>query len=176
MAMGMNAIKPALFSHVVLNDIGPVVAQEGLDRIKQYVGSASEFPSWEAAVEYTRTVNSPAFPEHSDVQWRQFAEQICSERGGKVVLDYDTRLSQPMKSSDQAAIPLDLWPLFDSLTAKPLMLVRGDLTDLLDMDCVDEMQRRHPNMVRLNVPNVGHAPMLDEPGVLERIIRFINSP
>jgi len=29
-------------------------------------------------------------------------------------------------------------------------------------------------LVRVNVPNVGHAPMLDEPGVLDQIVAFIN--
>ncbi len=54
------------------------------------------------------------------------------------------------------------------------MLVRGLLTDLLDLDCVAEMQRRHPGMVRVDVADVGHAPMLDEPGVLDQIVAFIN--
>ncbi len=174
MAMGMNALNPALFTRIVLNDIGPIVAEEGLDRIKQYVGSASEFPDWDSAVTYARTVNGSAFPNYTDSQWREFAEQICSERDGKVVLDYDTRLSQPMKADDGAAVPPDLWPLFDSMANKPVMLVRGLLTDLLDLDCVAEMQRRHPGMVRVDVADVGHAPMLDEPGVLDQIVAFIN--
>lgn len=176
MAMGMNAVNPTLFTHIVLNDIGPVVAEEGLNRIKHYVGSASEFPDWDAAVAYARTVNGGAFPKNTDTQWRQFAEQICSERHGKVVLDYDTRLSQPMKDNAQTAVPPDLWSLFDTMIDKPLMLVRGALTDLLDLDCVAEMQRRHPGMVRLDVADVGHAPMLDEPGVLEQLVAFINRP
>ncbi len=54
---------------------------------------------------YARTVNGSAFPNYTDSQWREFAEQICSERDGKVVLDYDTRLSQPMKADDGAAVP-----------------------------------------------------------------------
>lgn len=174
MAMGMNAINPTLFTHIVLNDIGPIVAQDGLDRIKQYVGSASEFPDWDAAVAYARAVNGSAFPNNTDAQWRTFAEQICSERDGKIVLDYDTRLSQPMKADDGAAVPPDLWPLFDSMADKPVMLIRGMLTDLLDLDCVAEMQRRHPGMVRVDVAGVGHAPMLDESGVLDQIVAFIN--
>jgi len=174
MAMGMNAINPSLFTHVVMNDIGPEVAQEGLDRIKHYVGSVGEFPDWEAASAYARRVNGTAFPNNTDAQWRQFAEQICSERDGKVVLDYDMRLSQPMQSSDGAAVPPNLWAMFDAMASKPVMLVRGEITDLLDLDCVAEMQRRHPTLVRVNVPNVGHAPMLDEPGVLDQIVAFIN--
>lgn len=175
MAMGMNAIAPTLFTHVVINDIGPELATEGLDRIKKYVGTASEFPDWQSAVAHTKTVNGVAFPDYSDDEWRQFAEQICTEKGGRVMLDYDMHISDPMKNSDDATAPAVLWSLFDHLESKPLLLVRGELSDLLDMDCVEQMQRRHPRMQRLSVPRVGHAPMLDEPGVLDAIVAFINN-
>src|SRR4030095_5113672 len=33
----------------MLNDIGPVIHQEGIDRIGSYVGKEADFPSWEAA-------------------------------------------------------------------------------------------------------------------------------
>jgi len=92
-----------------------------------------------------------------------------------VILDYDMHISDPMKNSDAATAPAVLWSLFDNLESKPLLLVRGELSDLLDMDCVEEMQRRHPDMQRVNVPGVGHAPMLDESGVLDAIVAFINN-
>ena len=38
MAMVMNSVMPGVFSHVVLNDIGPELCDEGLNRIKGYVG------------------------------------------------------------------------------------------------------------------------------------------
>jgi len=175
MAMGMCANKPGLFSHIVLNDIGPVVAARGLERIKQYVGMAGEFDNWEQAVEYTRRVNGVAFPHYNDDDWKKFAGNICRERDGKVVLDYDLNISSPIKESEDAAVPPDLWPVFDACANTPLMLVRGAITDLLDIDCVEEMQKHHPGMHYVEVPDVGHAPMLTEPGVAEAIVDFINS-
>jgi pimeloyl-ACP methyl ester carboxylesterase len=174
MAMGMNALKPTLFSHVVLNDIGPVVAEAGLNRIKQYVGSASEFDNWEQAIDYTRRVNGAAFPNATEQDWRWFAQRICSERDGKVVLDYDVNLSKPMKVDDAAAVPLDLWPLFDAMVGTPVLLVRGGISDLLDTETVAEMQLHHPALEYLEVPEVGHAPILNEAGVSEAISEFIN--
>lgn len=175
MAMGMNAVQPGIFSHVVLNDIGPVVAERGLNRIKTYVGSASEFDDWQSAVEYTKQVNGEAFPKYQAVDWLTFAQQICSERNGKVVLDYDANISVAMKDAQSGAVPPDLWPMFDLLKPVPLMLVRGAITDLLDEDCVAEMHQRHPGMAYLEVPDVGHAPMLSEAGVAEAIAAFINA-
>jgi len=127
-------------------------------------------------VDYARTVNGTAFPHYGDAEWRSFAENICSERDGKVVLDYDLNISKPIKSSSDAAVPADMWGLFDALANLPVLLIRGAITDLLDMDCVSEMQRRHPGMQYLEVPDVGHAPMLNEPGVAEAICGFINRP
>ncbi|EED36584.1 hydrolase, alpha/beta fold family [Luminiphilus syltensis NOR5-1B] len=173
-AMAMNATQPGVFSRVVLNDIGPVIAQRGLDRITRYVGMASEFDDWSGAVDYARTVNAEAFPHHTDADWSAFAERIATERDGKVVLDYDPGISEAMKASEAAAVPPDMWPLFDALTGVPLMLVRGAITDLLDESCVTEMQQRHPSMELVTVPDVGHAPMLDEPGVCEQLVDFLN--
>lgn len=175
MAMGMNAVQPGVFSHVVLNDIGPVVAERGLNRIKTYVGSASEFDDWQGAVDYTKQVNGEAFPNYQAADWLTFAQQICSERDGKVVLDYDGNISVAMKDTESGAVPPDLWPMFDLLKPVPLMLVRGAITDLLDEDCVAEMHQRHPGMAYLEVPDVGHAPMLSEAGVADAIGAFINA-
>jgi len=174
MAMGMNALTPTLFSHVVLNDIGPVVAEAGLNRIKQYVGSVSEFDNWEQAIEYARTVNGAAFPNSTEQDWRWFAQRICSERDGKVVLDYDVNLSTPMKADDTAAVPLDLWPLFDAMAGISVLLIRGGISDLLDTETVTAMHKRHPGLEYLEVPEVGHAPILNEAGVSEAIAEFIN--
>ncbi len=174
MAMGMNAVSPTLFSHVVINDIGPEVAEAGLNRIKGYVGSASNFNSWEEAVEYNKSINGAAFPHFSDSDWRHFAEYLMVERDGKVVLDYDVNISAAMKGDDSAAVPPDMWPLFDALTDKPVLLVRGATSDILDVACASEMRKRHSTLEYLEVPGVGHAPMLNEEGVAEAIAAFIN--
>lgn len=175
MAMGMAAVNAGVFSHVVLNDIGPVIAQEGLDRIKAYVGSGSEFPDWDSAAAYMRQVNGSAFPHYGDADWLRFARRTCAERDGRVVLDHDQAISAPMKEDTANAAPSNLWPLFDALAGVPMMLVRGATTDLLDLPTTEEMRRRRPDLRYLEVPDVGHAPMLDEAGVAEAIIAFINS-
>jgi len=56
----------------------------------------------------------------------------------------------------------------------PTLLVRGALTDLLSVSCVDRMQVLHPAMELLTVPDVGHAPMLNETGVAAAINAFLS--
>lgn len=175
MALGMAAVNAGIFSHVVLNDIGPVIAREGLERIKNYVGSGSEFPDWETAAAYMRDLNGSAFPHYDDADWLRFARRTCTEREGRVVLDHDQKISEPMQADDANAAPPDMWGLFDALAGVPLMLVRGATTDLLDVPTTAEMRRRRPDMHYVEVPGVGHAPMLDEPGVTATIAAFINS-
>jgi pimeloyl-ACP methyl ester carboxylesterase len=174
MAMVMNSAMPGVFSHVVLNDIGPELCDEGLNRIKGYVGQGQPVTTWTEAVAYNRRINEVAFPTLSDEGWEQFARQIFKEIDGVPVLDYDPRISEAVNAEDSEAVPPDLWPVFDWLEQQPLMLIRGALSDLLDTRITAEMQRRVPAMVYLEVPDVGHAPMLKDEGVVAAIEAFFD--
>lgn len=68
---------------------------------------------------------------------------------------------------------IDLWPLFDALKEIPTLVVRGSLSDLLMMSTVEEMQRRKPDMVFVNVPDVGHAPFLTEEASWKALSDFL---
>ena len=174
MAMGMSALAPERLTHAVINDIGPVIAAEGLARIQAVVGSSMEFANWSEATDYVKQANEAAFPGYSRADWERFAARACSQIGQRVALDYDPLITAPMKAGGGGIAAEALWPLFDTLRDKPTLLIRGAISDLLDTDCVAEMRRRHPNMGYLEVPNVGHAPMLDEDGVVPAIVDFLN--
>jgi pimeloyl-ACP methyl ester carboxylesterase len=173
MTMIMAATRPGVIASAVLNDIGPVIDPRGLKRIQGYVGGAGPFESWEAAADAVREINSVAFPnETGQAFWLAFARRVCRENDdGQIVFDYDKAISQPVQSGDVA--PADLWPFFDALAPVPILLVRGALTDLLAEDTVKEMSRRSPSMARVDVPNVGHAPLLTEPVAAEAIDAFL---
>ena len=71
-------------------------------------------------------------------------------------------------------MPPDLWPLWDSLTGKPVLVLRGALSDLLSQQTVREMDARHTGaFTAVDVPHRGHAPLLDEPVALEAIDAFL---
>ena len=57
----------------------------------------------------------------------------------------------------------------------PLLTFRGELTDILSLDCANEMKRRRPDMNLVEVASVGHAPMLDEPEVMPVLSTFLAS-
>lgn len=175
MAMVMNATNPGVFSHVVLNDIGPELSKVGLDRISSYVGQGGPISTWEEAVAYNRRINSVAFPTLSDDQWEMFTRQLFSERDGAPYLDYDPAISQAVKADDGSAVPPDLWPVYQLLNAQPLMLVRGAISDLLNNEIKDRMMEEVPGLEYLEVPEVGHAPMLIDERVTDAIERFIRA-
>ena len=80
-------------------------------------------------------------------------------------LDYDRAISAPFKASTSAATPpIDLTPLFVNLAiARPLLLIRGAISDLLDAPLAQAMRALAPDMAYVEVPGIGHAPTLSEP-------------
>lgn len=173
MAMVMNAMRPRVFTHVVLNDIGPELSKEGLDRISGYVGQGGIISTWEEAVAYNRAINAVAFPSLSDQQWGEFTRQLFGERNGAPFLDYDPAISQAVRSDEGSALPPDLWSVYAQLESQPLMLIRGAISDLLDTDIKDRMIQSVPDLLYLEVADVGHAPMLIDDAVTEALEKFL---
>lgn len=173
MTFALNALYPGLIQRAIINDIGPEIAESGLERIKAYVGIAGPFRDWDEAVEYAKTVSADIFPGWGDDQWATFARQSYIERNGAVVIDYDPRIAEPLVAEGSDSEQDVLWSLFEAMAAVPTLLTRGALTDLLSEECVQKMSERHPNLQILEVPRVGHAPMLNEAGVPEAIHQFL---
>ena len=173
MAMVMNAMRPGVFTHVVLNDIGPELSKEGLDRISGYVGQGGIISTWEEAVAYNRAINAVAFPSLSDQQWGDFTRQLFGERNGEPFLDYDPAISQAVRSDEGSALPPDLWSVYAQLESQPLMLIRGAISDLLDTDIKHRMIHSVPDLLYLEVADVGHAPMLIDDAVTEALENFL---
>ena len=173
MTFALNALSPGLIARAVINDIGPEIAQAGLDRIKSYVGVAGPFEDWKEATAYLSSITAEIFPDWTDAQWSDFARQCYIEREGQIVIDYDPQIATPLATQSNDTEAETLWSLFEAMASIPSLLVRGELTDLLSPECVARMQKVHPSMEVLSVPNVGHAPMLNEPGVTEAIRRFL---
>ena len=93
---------------------------------------------------------------------------------GSPELDYDPDIAVPIKAAGAKALVPNLWPMFSRLTkARPVLLVRGETSDLLSPAIAAKMRKRAPKMDFVEVPGVGHAPMLDEPEAKAAIFPFL---
>ena len=177
--MVLTSIMPQAIAAAVLNDVGPELSPVGLARIAGYTGLASHFETWVDAVAYAKAINEAAFPSYGPEDWDVFAHRLFDEKDGAFVLAYDPDISAPIKAAAEAAAqmaaktqaeggqalaPPDMYPLFRALAKdRPLLLVRGGISDLIDPAIAERMRAAAPHMAYAEVPNVGHAPMLTEP-------------
>jgi pimeloyl-ACP methyl ester carboxylesterase len=175
MAMIMAALQPARVQAMVLNDIGPEIETAGLARIQGYVGPAGEAADWAEAAARCAAINASAFPEYQDADWHAFARRTCVEgRDGGVRFAYDPAIAASTAGDEPATVPPDLWPLWDAVSAVPVLVLRGDASDLLSAETVSEMGRRHAGpFTAVEVPGRGHAPMLDEAHAVAAIDTFL---
>ena len=162
-------------SAIVLNDIGPELDPAGIARIQGYVGLSAAMTSWDDAAARCAAINTGAFPDFNPPDWLAFARRTCREQGdGSIAFAYDPAISQSIAGDAPQTVPPDLWPVWDALADKPVMVVRGALSDLLSARTANTMAERHRGPFELvEVPRVGHAPILDEPIALAAIETFL---
>ncbi len=172
MAMLLAATQPKLVSRIVLNDVGPEVDPRGLERIRGYAGRAAPVRSWAEAAAQVRADYESAWPNLSDARWDEIARlSYRANAQGVPEADADPLIRESLKSSS-AATP-DLWPLWRALGRLPILVIRGAHSDILSVTTLARMQREKPGLEVLTVANRGHAPLLDEPGCVAAIERFL---
>ncbi|VWX54010.1 alpha/beta fold hydrolase [Novosphingobium sp. 9U] len=174
-AMIMAAMQSARVQAMLLNDIGPQIEATGLARIQGYVGPTDDTASWEEAATRCAAINGSAFPNYERDDWVAFAPRNCMETPeGRIRFAYDPAIAAGTTGDDLATVPPDLWPLWDILSAVPVLVLRGASSALLSAETVTEMGCRHAgSFTAVEVPARGHAPMLDEPTATAAIDAFL---
>ncbi|MGV6811993.1 MAG: alpha/beta fold hydrolase [Brevirhabdus sp.] len=172
-AMVLAATAKNRLSGVMLNDIGPVIGDGGLDKIKAYLGRPPNFKTLEGMAAALPALY-PEFTGVPPIRWQAEAAARYKETPEGLVNRYDSRLREAVLGDGAQPVP-DLWPLFDALAGQPLGLIRGENSDLLSRDTTAQMRARRPDMIFAEVPGRGHVPFLDEPQSLTAIHRFIEA-
>ncbi|MDE1466486.1 alpha/beta fold hydrolase [Aurantiacibacter sp. D1-12] len=173
-AMAMNAMKPETFPAIIFNDVGPELAQEGLARIGSYVGGGGAFADWGEAAKSCAAINGDAFPDFKDADWHAWARRTCRQvPDGGLEFAYDRAIASGFADIGDTPQP-DLWPLWQMLGGTPVLVLRGELSDLLTSDVLSRMEDLQAGpFARVVVPQRGHAPLLDEPEALTAIMTFL---
>jgi pimeloyl-ACP methyl ester carboxylesterase len=172
-ALTLGAMQPAFLAGVVFNDIGPRLDMAGLVRIKGYAGRITRPASWAEAVANHQAVFGREFPNVTEAGWLAWAKRAWREEDGRFKGTCDPQVAGSLATLDEATPLPELWPLFDALPDSPLMVIRGALSNLLSAATVAEMQTRRPRLETVEVPDEGHAPLLEDAPTVARIAAFV---
>jgi pimeloyl-ACP methyl ester carboxylesterase len=153
--------QPNPIRRLVLNDVGPSVKAEWVQRILSYLGKAPTFENQAEGVAYLRTI-SATFGPIGDAQWAQLCAPMLVEQDGRWRLHYDPAIAQAVAATTPetaAASEALLWHIWDALRC-PTLLLRGKDSDVLPADTAQAMTQRGPRAHLVEFAGVGHAPML----------------
>ena len=174
--MTLAAMRLKAIGAAILNDVGPAVAPEGIARILSYAGKSVEIGDWNDAADYVRRTNSVALPGLADEEWHRFARRTFRQGPEGPELDYDPAISVVLKKPPSRLAGFIAHLLFRRLARKrPTMLIRGAQSDIISSDIAEKMQHIAPNLRRVDVPGVGHAPMLKEQAAVDAIEEFLRT-
>lgn len=170
--MILAATAPDRLSGILLNDIGPELAADGIGKIMQYVGKPPAVKGLADLVAALKADMTSDFPDLDDAKWQELARRWFKVSDAGVALSYDPAIGKAMHEQAQGETP-DLWGLFDLMASVPLALLRGENSDLLSVETAEAMQARRPDMLYAEVPNRGHIPLLDEAESLDIIRKLL---
>ena len=165
-----------LVSAIVLNDVGAHVEGRGLLRILATMGRQPSAQTFAEAARHLKELNARTFPDVSLEDWERHARCIYDEVDGQPVLAYDTHLKSAVAAAIDFGEPgVSLWPLFESIAEVPVLLLHGQLSDILSNETVEQMKSAHKGLSVLDVAGQGHAPFLDAPETLRFILQFLKA-
>jgi pimeloyl-ACP methyl ester carboxylesterase len=158
----------------LLNDIGPEIDQAGLDRIRGYVGRSQSWPTWLHAARHFAEAQADIYPRWKGDEWLAHAKRLCRiSASGRIIVDYDLRIAEPIKASAGAA-GADMWQVFAALRGVPSLVLRGEYSDILAPATLARMAAENPAMEAVVVPHVGHPPTLEEPEAVAAVDRLLS--
>ncbi len=173
MTMLMAATFPQRLAAALINDIGPEIEAAGLARIAGYVGQGRSFETWMHAARALEESQGAFYPDFTVSDWLNLAKRAMTVGGnGRIVFDYDMKIAEPFREAGVAAPP-DMWPTLAGLKDKPVLLVRGALSDVMSQGTLERMAQELPQAEVVTLARVGHAPTLDEPEVIAAIERLL---
>lgn len=173
--MAMAAMPGSPIRRLVLNDVGPTIEADAVQRIANYVGVHMEFPSVAAAAEALWQI-STGFGPHTPEQWLALTRpQLREAPDGSCRLHYDPAIAAPLRAitADSAAAGQALlWQCYDAIQV-PTLLLRGAQSDLLSAATAQAMGARGPQARLVELAGVGHAPTLVSPDQVAIVATFL---
>lgn len=171
--MIVATMAPQRIAGAMLNDVGPEIDVSGIDRIKSYVGKPVVFSGWQDAADQLRGRLGDVHPAYGDEDWLRHAKRVARETEHGVEFDYDMAIADPFRAGNTGEVR-DGWPYYRALAGRPVLVLRGENSDLLSDAAFARMATEIPDVDTVTVPGVGHAPDLGEPEAAEAIDRLLS--
>lgn len=171
LGMAMAGIAPERIRRLVMNDVGPFLPKESLERIASYADGTIRYHDPADAEARIRRVMA-SYGLTSDEAWRRLtATSLRRFPDGSLGPQFDPAVASRFTS--QRFEHVDLWEAWAKVTC-PVLVIRGTESDLLDEATLARMIERGGVAVH-RVPGAGHAPMLQDEASIEAIERFLDA-
>ena len=175
--LGLASVAHSPIQRLVLNDIGPTLQADAINRIGAYLGQPMRWASLDEAADYMLSI-SKGFGTHTREQWLALTRPLLMDDAQGFTPRMDPSIAVPfrvvtpqMAAAGQAA----LWAGYDAITC-PTLLLRGAESDLLARETALAMTQRGPKARLHEFAGVGHAPMLVQPDQVAVVREFLLSP
>jgi len=173
LTMVLSTVRPQAIAGAILNDIGPVIELNGVLRIKSYVGKMPKPGSWMDAAAILRRAMGGQFPAFDEAKWQIYARRTWREGKDGLEPRSDPMISKALDDVTPDAPPPDLWAPFNALaTAAPVLIIRGEHSDILSRETVALMRAKKPTVESIEVPGQGHAPLLIDAATIGPVLAF----
>jgi pimeloyl-ACP methyl ester carboxylesterase len=156
---------------LVINDVGPYLPLNALARLGRYVWSMPKsFANFHAAEAYFREILAP-YGVLGDSEWFHLTtHSIQHGPDGRVRLRIDPQIGTALKPA--IGYSLSMWRQWDKIRC-PVLLLRGEHSDLLPRSVAEEMRRRGPRAKLIEFPDCGHAPALLNHAQIAPVVQWI---
>ncbi len=173
----VGAILPVPVRRLVLNDVGPAMQWQALQRIGEYLGDTGLFASEQQAAD-ALWATSTSFGPHTAEQWLAFSRPMLKPAGdgsANLTLHYDPAIAVPFAGVTQESVAQGeaaVWQLYDNIQAETLLL-RGAESDLLSIETAQAMTLRGPKARLFEFAGVGHAHTLIADDQVAAVLDFL---
>ena len=172
--MMLSGIRPGAIAAAIFNDSGPVIDGAGLARIRTQLREMPRPRDLAEAVALQKQALGKQFPALSEEDWQRQTRALYREDKRQLVPDYDPKLLKTLEAIDFSQPLPTFWPQWRGLDRVPLMILRGETSDVLSAESVEAMcEGRTALTETVIIEGQGHPPLLESGGLPQRVKAFL---
>lgn len=167
MAMIIAATAPKLIRKMVLNDIGALISEEGMRRIKTYVKDEVKFVNRKEAEQRFREIFKPFNIQDEDDWQHMFEHGLRQTSDGQYSFNHDPSMGAAFPVPQE----IDMWRLWDAIKT-PTLILRGADSDILPSEIANKMAESE-NAELVEFAGYGHVPPLISQEQINVVKKFL---